>query len=362
MPEAFYFKPATLMTFLALPLSLRANNKYRHLPELPAYRAVNSLPSLTIIVPARDEAHNLPGLLGTLKHLSYPGQLEILVVDDHSSDHTGELAGAYGVRVLALEGGLPKGWKGKPHACHQGALTCQSEWLLFTDADTLHLPHGPARAVAYACQHNLDGLSLFLRQDTRAWTDRLALSAAYAGLFAGQHPDQHILNGQFILIRRLVYEQSGGFAAVHAEALEDVALGNWLARSGYQLPLLRGENAARVRMYTSHTQMFNGLARLGSNALLWQKSRAVLPLALITAFMSPWITLLGVLRGRVRWPWLPLTWGVSAVSLLPWVRRFGPTAWTLLAPLGALIMQAAAVYGILRRLFGRGIPWKGRRV
>lgn len=362
MPGWWDFQRSAWLTFLALPFALRAERRYRQMAVLPPGCSAGGLPSLTIIIPARNEAHNLPVLLESLADLHYPGVWEILVVDDHSQDGTAEIARQHGAQVLSLNEGLPPGWMGKPFACHQGALASRSEWLLFTDADTLHTPDGAARAVACAHRGGLDGLSLFIRQVPQDWSDRLALSAAYAGLFAGQNPSNAMLNGQFILLRRAVYLESGGFAAVCREPLEDVALGNHLAQLGYRVPVLLGEDAAAVRMYRSPRQMFNGLTRLASGSLEWQSGWAVVTALFITALMSPLIVLAGVLTRQLRWRLLPLTWTTSVVSLLPFARRFGLGWLALLAPVGALIVQAAGITGLARRLLGRGIPWKGRRV
>ena len=195
------------------------------------------------------------------------------MVDDGSSDRTGQIAAAHGARVLRIDH-LPDGWKGKPHACHQGAQMATGEWLLFTDADTWHQPDRAARAVDYVAERQLDGLSLFLKQESNAWIDRLALTAAYAGLFAGTRPQDRLLNGQYVLLQRDVYRESGGFAAVRAEALEDVALGNHLRRLGYRVPILLGEDAAAVRMYDNTRQLWNGMNRLGADSLRWGGLRA----------------------------------------------------------------------------------------
>ena len=96
-----------------------------------------------------------------------------------------------------------------------------------------------------------------MRQDCSGWIDRLALTAAYAGLFAGARPQDMLLNGQYILLRRDVYEASGGFASVHSEALEDVALGTRLRHLGYNVPMMLGEEAASVRMYANTAQLLS---------------------------------------------------------------------------------------------------------
>lgn len=349
------------MTFASLPLSIWAEHTYQSMPRLDSRTGSGPLPALSIIIPARNEARNLSRLLPSLQQLCYPGPLELIVVDDGSSDRTGQIAAAHGARVLRIDR-LPDGWKGKPHACHQGAQAARGEWLLFTDADTTHLPGSAARAVNYAVQHQLDGLSLFLKQESSAWIDRLALTAAYAGLFAGTRPQHRLFNGQYVLMQRDVYWESGGFAAVRAEALEDVALGNQLRRQGYRTPILLGEDAAAVRMYDSTRQLWNGMNRLGADSLRWGGLRAAMTAFFVTALMSPLIALFGVFTGKLDRRWLPATWAAATVPMIPWASRFGSAYWALAIPVGALFVQAAALWGIVNRLIGRGIRWKGRRV
>lgn len=361
MPTTHDWRPNAAIAFASLPLSIWAEYTYQAMPRLEAYSASAPLPALSIIVPARNEARNLTRLLPSLQQLSYPGPLELIVVDDGSSDDTAQVAAAHGARVLHIDH-LPAGWKGKPYACHQGAQAARGAWLLFTDADTMHLPDSAARAVDYAVRRQLDGLSLFLKQETNAWIDRLALTAAYAGLFAGARPQDRLLNGQYVLLQRDVYMESGGFEAVRAEALEDVALGNHLRQLGYRVPILLGEDAAAVRMYDNTRQLWNGMNRLGADSLRWGGLRAAWTAVFVTALMSPLVALLGVFGGKLDRRWLPATWAAATVPMIPWARRFGNALWAFAIPVGALFVQAAALWGILNRLTGRGIRWKERRV
>ncbi|MCS6843241.1 MAG: glycosyltransferase [Caldilineales bacterium] len=361
MPSLHSWNRAFYVTFLALPLGLRAERAYRAMPALAPGPVAGPLPSLSIVVPARNEERNLSRLLPTLQATAYPGPWEIIVVDDGSTDRTAQVAAQHGARVLRVDH-LPPGWKGKPHACHQGALAAQGEWLLFTDADTLHAADGPARAVAHALRHGLDGLSLLLPQECHGVGDRLALMAAYAGLFAGVDPQDMLLNGQYILLRRSVYEDSGGFATVSEEVLEDVALGQWLRRLGYRVPMVRDGNAARVHMYRNGRDLWHGMNRLGAESLRWSGPRSLFSVLFITGLMSPLVVLAGVLTGNLPWRRLPTAWSAAALSAVPWAARFGDRRWALLAPLGALFVQVAAVWGLLNRLLGRGVRWKGRRV
>lgn len=358
------WRRAAALSFAALPLSVLSERQYRALPALlPAGRPNSEsgpLPSLSIVVPARNEEKNLRRLLPSLRSVRYPGELEIIVVDDSSTDSTAELAAQWGARVIAA-GALPAGWLGKPHACHLGAVAARGEWVLFTDADTRHAPDGPAQAVRYATAHGLDGLSLFLHQETQGVADRLALMVAFAALYASLRPDG-MLNGQYILLRRTAYLESGGFGAVRGEALEDLALGNLLRGQGYSVPLLHGDEAASVRMYDDTAQIWHGMTRLGAGAMRWSGGRSLITALFISALMSPILALAGVLTGRLDRRWLPAAWLAVAVSMLTWGRRYGSALWAPLAPAAALVIQAAAVWGMVNRLVGRGFYWKGRRV
>jgi len=362
MPVSYDWRGPVWNTFLSLPLGLIAERSYASLPKISERCPSAHLPSLTVIIPARNEESNLSLLLPQLQQLIYPGDVEILVVNDNSTDTTSEVARRYGVKLIDLSGGVSPGWLGKPFACHQGALAAHGEWLLFTDADTKHSPTGPARCVEFACRNSLDGLSLFIRQECTNLLDRLVLSAAYAGLFAGYQRGNHLLNGQYILIRREVYRESGGFAAVRGHVLEDVALGYSLARQGYRTPVLHGESVAAVRMYDSRRQMFEGITRLGSEWMRYAGAGVLATGIFITSILSPLIVLVGVLRGKVRLRWLIPTWGASSLAMAPWYRRFGSAWLAMLAPFGALLVLVTAIWGLGSRLTRRGIPWKGRMV
>jgi hypothetical protein len=347
-------------TFLAPLLAFRANRMYRSLPSLPPTYVTQPLPPLSIIIPARNEAHNLTRLLPSLTAVHYPGPLEIIVVDDQSEDETAVIAAQYGTRIIRTS--PTNGWLGKTNACHQGAAIANGEWLLFTDADTVHLSHGPSSAVIYACTHGLDGLSLFLRQETNNKLDTLTLAAGFAGLFAGWNEHHSLLNGQFILLKRDVYSSSEGFDAVKTKAVEDVALGTHLRELGFNVPMMRGEHAASVNMYDHARQMWQGFMRLGGGALQWRDGSGVRTVLLITAVMTPFITILLAASDKLSKKWIPITWGTAVVSFYSWGKRFRSGWHIIFIPFGAFFVQLAATAGLIYRLFGQEIIWKGRRV
>jgi chlorobactene glucosyltransferase len=349
------------MAFLAGPLALFSERRFRNLPELPQLASPLSLPALSIIVPARNESANLQRLLPSLTATSYPGKSELIVVDDNSTDGTAYIASKYGAHVIQLND-LPEGWSGKTYACHQGAMAATGDWLLFTDADTIHDPCGPAQAVAYASANGLDGLSVFFRQITSNGLDGLALLVAFAGLFVGLATDNAVINGQYILLRNDVYKDSGGFSSVAGESMEDLALGHRLQAEGYQVPLLRSDTVASVQMYKDTTSLWQGLIRIGAGSLHWLGARSIITALFITGVMTPILAIVKAFQLRRNRKWALASWAVIAVSFVPWARRFGSAWLALLAPIGALMVQGAAVWGLTRRLFGRGTRWKGRRV
>lgn len=357
-----YWPLLPLLTLPVLFLSHRATRHWQALPKISprpsAPPRISASPSLSIIIPARNEAHNLPNLLPSL---SYPGRVEIIVVDDNSTDQTATIAQQHGAIVLTIDQ-LPAGWLGKPHACHKGALQATGDWLLFTDADTIHMTGGPAGAIQTALQHKCDCLSLFPAQRTTGWLDTAALTAAHIGLFASLSRPELVLNGQYILIQSSVYVKSGGFSAVKGEPLEDLALGHHLNQQGYRPLLGRGESIASVSMYQSRKQMWQGMTRLGSGTLHWAGIRALIPVLFTTVAVFPLIGLALALILGDGWLWVWLSWLIVVVSSIEWTRRFGPGRVALIAPIGSLFVLLAGTWGLLRRLSGRGITWKNRTV
>lgn len=341
-----------------LLLGRRAEANYRKLENLNGAPIPASLPSLSIVVPARNEATNLPHLLSSLQRLHYPGDVECIVVDDASQDETAAIARAHGATVLSLQG-PPPGWGGKTYACHQGALAASGQWLLFTDADTKHAPDGPAIAVAFARRRSLDGLSVFMKHENSGMLDRVVLMVALAGYFAGISTPQGVLNGQYVLLRRDVYEKSGGFSAVPLEVTEDLALGRHLWQRDFRVPVLRSDRLGVVHMYRTPAQLWGGMVRLTIASLRWSGLSGLLSVLMTILLALPAQQV--VLSPRRGQPASAIvSWACAALAILPWAHRFGGRRWALLAPLGALFVQVAAIWGLVRRLIQAGVHWRGR--
>lgn len=357
----YYLAISFLLWIVAAYLAWRAERIYRNLPELPLVEDNPSLPSLSIIVPARNEAKALPILLKSLAEQQYPSSHEVIVVDDDSQDETSRIASSFGVRVIRLTE-LPPGWLGKPYACQRGADAASGEWLLFTDADTIHQNRSASSAVHFALQNNLDALSTFLKHITTGWYDAVVLGTAFTGLFAGWGSMKDMFNGQFILVKRSVFKSSGGFEAVRHAPVEDVALGRHFRQLGYSAPVLRGDKLASVHMYHSFSQLWHGLTRLGSGTLSRSPLSMFLMVIFIAQIASPVFLLAQAALGQVSWMVPLIAWILAIPMVIFWMRRIRSAGLAGLAPLGAIFIIFSALWGVALRLTGFGIHWKGRRV
>jgi chlorobactene glucosyltransferase len=331
------------------------------IPHLPVRAGESPLPRLSVIIPARDEAQNLPNLLDSLATQHYPGRLEVIVVDDDSSDGTAQIAQDHNVNLIQLTT-LPEGWYGKPFACQTGAQAASGEWLLFTDADTIHAPLSAASAVAYAAENRLDGLNLLLEQQTNSPLEALTLGTAFTGLFSGIKSLRGFLNGQYILIRRDVFEAVGGFRTVRQQAIEDLAFGQLLLMHNYKLPLLHAETLVSVHMFQHAGQLWHGLTRLGAGTLLRLRWRSLLTVLVIAQLASPLLLASVALNGEIPWMIVILNWSAASILLIAWSRRMQAPALALLAPAGAVVIIFSGLWGLFQLASGLGNRWKGRRV
>jgi chlorobactene glucosyltransferase len=258
-------------------LILRAVNQRALLP--PPRRAPPTgaaAPVVAAIVPARDEETNIARCLDGLLAQDYPAaRLRLLMVDDHSADATRAIAGAVAARhpqlsILAAPP-LPPRWVGKCHACWVGARAApaQAEWLCFLDADVRAKPSLLARALATAEFHRLDLLSLAPRQELGSFAERLVMPCGLyllafcqdlAKLQSGAGSDA-TATGQFMLVRRRMYETVGGHAAVHDAICEDVALARLVKAAGGRVALHDGREIISARMYTGWRSLWEGVAK-----------------------------------------------------------------------------------------------------
>jgi glycosyltransferase involved in cell wall biosynthesis len=265
-------------------------------------------------VPARNEEDTIASAVESLAAQSEI--TEIIVVNDQSTDGTAveleRLSGQYAqLRVLQTDA-LPSGWVGKNYAVSLGAAHATGDWLLFTDADGVHLPGSTARALADAAGAGL--VSYSPEQEMHTWWERALIPFVYTRLGqrfsydAVNDPDSQAAaaNGQYLLIRREDYERIGGHAAVAGEVLEDVALARLAKQAGIRLRFASGIGIIRVRMYRTFGAMWQGWTKnlyplvSGTSSVrsraVGRELRGVVPwIPLLLLVLTPWHLILGLL-------------------------------------------------------------------
>jgi chlorobactene glucosyltransferase len=293
-------------------------------------------PSVSIIVPVRNEIDNIGGCLaGLMAQIRLAPRSEIIVVDDDSNDGTATVVEHYmglGRRVrLAAAGPLPEGWVGKPYACWRGALLAEGDWLCFVDADVRAAPALVATATATAEAHDIDLLSLHPFQELGSFWERLVIPAGYLMIACAKKLVPPIdavscaadANGQFMLIRRRAYFAIGGHAAVGAEICEDKALAIRAQQMGFCFQVRAAEHLACTRMYRDFNSLWEGFSKNATEIL-----------------DSPSMTLAAALTGSIV-GWLALALPIAVGGEL----LYGPTAASCIG-FALSLVGSAVVIGI----------------
>jgi glycosyltransferase involved in cell wall biosynthesis len=338
---------------------------------------------LTVIVPARNEEDCIGACLQLLVSQSEEifalgKDWDLVVVNDHSTDKTAEIArGFAGVTVIEA-GKLEPGWTGKANAVWTAARRARGRWLLFTDADTVHEPGDLRRAIHEAERHKAGMLSYSPRQVVSGLAQRTLMPLVFSELALAYPPNkvsdpaQRIAaaNGQFLLIEREAYRKLGGHATVAEKVLEDVELAFTAKRRRIGLRFRYAEDAVSTRMYRSTAAMVEGwsknLALLFNNALLLALWRA------LDFFLLFGLPILAVEYWNAQLAVRSLAWlGAGWVLALLWVRtlvRFYtrvaksnfPFVDCLLAPLGLPLFVLLLYRSWFQHKVSKRVSWKGR--
>lgn len=339
-------------------------------------------PLVSLVIPARNEAHNIRRCVESALASEYR-PLEVIVVDDHSTDATGAIAADLATRDPRLRvitpPDLPNGWFGKQWACTAGAAVAHGELLGFMDADTWQSPDLVGRVVSAMRTRGSDLLSVAGMQELGSFWERMVQPQIFAIMlqrFGGtelvnrsRDASHKIANGQCIWVRRDTYDALGGHAAVKHEVAEDLALAQLWFSEGRTVTLVLGLSQLSTRMYTSLRELIDGWGKNiyagGRKAMpLGAVGRAIFPLLLVTpglfGVVPPLVLALGLL-GLVGIG--ALVWGVIATSanLIWWLLVYAwlrsSPVYALLHPLGSAMVLYIALGAIVR---GRRVRWKER--
>ena len=325
--------------------------------------------SVTAIVPARNEETTITACITSLAN--QPEIAEILVVDDQSTDATATVVRGLIEKIpnlrLLESGELPDGWVGKNHALWVGVGEAKSPWLLFTDADAEHEPDSVSRALQIANEQGAALVSFSPEQITESWYEKALIPYIYLRLAKRFSYEQvndpnsaaAAANGQFLMMRRDVYDAIGGHAGVAGEVLEDVALAMRVKAAGHPISFGAGRGIVHVRMYRSFQAMWQG----------WKKNLYRLiggtPWSVVREVESnlPWIPFLLILAG-LKYPFL-LFLGVLFLIIrqtgygLDLARNQYPFSF-IFYYVPAVVLYVAVLWASYRSHVNGRIQWKGR--
>jgi glycosyltransferase involved in cell wall biosynthesis len=303
---------------------------------------------------------------------------ELIVVDDHSTDRTAEIArGFAGVTVMEA-GELQPGWTGKANAIWTAVKRARGRWLLFTDADTIHEPGDLRRAMHEAAKHKVGMLSYSPRQMVSGLWQRSLMPLVFCELALAyppaevSDPNQRIAaaNGQFLLVEREAYRRLGGHAAVADKVLEDVELAFLAKRRRVGLRFRYAEDALSTRMYRSTATMIEGWTK--NLALLFYNSLALAVRRTLDILLLAGLPVLAVWLWNARFAAHSLQWlGAGWMLALLWVRtlfRFYarvaksnfPFVDCALAPLGLPLFVVLLIRSWFQHRVLKRVSWKGR--
>jgi len=362
-----------VLPFLALPrLARRTPSLIEARPE--------SGRLVSVIIAARNESSTIATVVGSILATTYH-PIELLVVDDRSTDDTAAIVATFSDPRLRLVRGeeLPDGWYGKPWACYQGYRAAKGEILLFTDADTRHAPELLGRAVGALVGEEAGLVTVAPLQRCVTFWERVVMPQIWFLLALRYQPGSVnrarrerdvIANGQFILTTRQAYEAAGTHAAVRQEVAEDLALAQTFLRHGLKLHFAFAERLMETRMYQGLSHLIEGWSKniyLGGRRSFPHEPllRGLVPVMLIVAMLywllPPAMLLASAVDSRLT-ELAPAALLATALAAGFWMlisHGMQIPAWYGLAyPLGALI----ALYIILRSIWrgGRRVEWRGR--
>lgn len=346
----------------------------RHVPRLEDQ--TDSLPAepprLSVVVPACNEAATIEPALASLLRQDYPN-LEIIVVDDRSTDETGAIVdriAAEDQRVVAEHvKNLPEGWLGKVHALHHATKRAGGDLILFTDADVVFEQDCLTRAVAYTEARGVDHLFVLPRLHSHSVFVELMVGAAVRGVCLSQRPwravdpkrEEAVGGGAFNMVRRSAFERTPGFEWLRLEVADDLALGHLMKKYGGRPSVLVGTNLLHVQWYRSVREAFRGLeknafAQLARFSLWRGLSFALLgTLIAVGPYLSffvpmPYLWTAGVLAFACN--------GASAAILRRWAGT--PFITTFLSVgLGDLLMVGVVLRATLLGWRRQGVVWRG---
>jgi cellulose synthase/poly-beta-1,6-N-acetylglucosamine synthase-like glycosyltransferase len=362
---AIFNLACVLVCIVLLVLGGRSSPRLREqpIPDLADW------PSVSLIAPARNEERNIERAVRSLVCLDYP-RLEITLVNDRSTDRTGEILDRLAAEFPQLNvvhlTELPAGWLGKNHAMQLGADRSGGEWLLFTDADIVFEPSTLRRAIGLVLAEKLDHLAatpqsrmptwllqsfivafgMYFLLFVRAWAIRNPRSTAHVGI------------GAFNLVRTAAYRAIGGHEKIRMRPDDDFKLGKIIKLAGYRQALADGVGLITVDWYQSFDELVHGLEKNTFSVVEYSPAFVAFNTGSILLLnVWPFVAVL-VVPGPVRWIYVAVCLGLWTLCWLTANAMRVPWSCALPFPIAALLMAYIQWRTMLLNLWHGGIRWR----
>ncbi len=338
-----------------------------------------SPPLVSILIPARNEEFNIKRCITSLLKQDYPN-IEILVLDDNSSDNTSSVVKQLeekDSRVKLITGKpLISGWLGKSYACWQLSKHTKGKYLFFTDADTLHFKNSVSNILGCLIKNNLDALSAIPRQIMVTLHERMVVMWVHFGILSlmpllpvkiSKNPLFSTANGQCLLFKNSVYKKIGGHKSIKNKILEDIHISKQVKRHGYKFMIFDGSKNIHCKMYRSFGELITGFSKFMFAAFDYSTLTLTVVIFIISAlFLFPFILLpLGALL---------FNWSESIINLIiiqifiilvmriiMAIRLKSRVIDCFLHPLSMIYIILICINSVLQARFGEGVRWKDRR-
>lgn len=361
-----------LVNFLINNILFKDTSRFK-LPE----SILAQKPLISILIPARNEEENIKRCIISLLKQDYEN-IEILVLDDNSTDYTARIVlelSQKDPRVKLYSGGpLKKGWLGKSYACHQLSKYAKGDYLIFTDADTLHFPNSISSSVACLHRYRIDALSVFSKQITVTLHERMIVPfgkymvLSFLPLYLIRKSRSVLFCtaiGQFMLFKREVYKKIGGHKSIKSEVIEDIMISKQVKRCGYKFMIFDGRRNLYCRMYKNFREVVRGHSRTIFAAFDYNIYMITIAIILISAiFLFPFIMLpVGIF---FNWPTILIDLIILQIIIILITRiifsmRFKCKAVDIiLHPISIVYLIYIAINSIFNAKIGMGVNWKGR--
>jgi len=383
-----------LLWFLYFILAIWTHKQMPKLSKTSYKKSPKSLPLVSVIIPARNEANRIGKCIKSLKLQTYP-KLEIIVVDDYSTDNTVEVVknivgNDKRFKILNLKfikKEKPSEWMGKTYALQQGSTLTRGKWLLFIDADIYPPPELIERAVEYAIENKIDLLSLVQHQICESFWEKVIQPIPLGLLILLQSrvnkPESKVAMafGSFILLKHSVFNKVDGYETIKGQILDDIAMARLIKHSGFKVSLVNAQSMMRIRMYERFSEIWEGWSKniiftvIQNRRIRSKTLKGLIILAglfgVFDTFILPFLVviisfLLGLFLLLPQWEYLLLfsfvTW-LFAIFVQFYVSKryyIGDPKYVPLTFLGGIIIIGIILNSAIRVLSGRGVTWRGR--